>query len=364
MTRKIPALIFILSVLLASPSDAQSFFGGLFKDKDQRIDAEEFVSQQSSADTRLAKAKAYEASGKSRQARDGYRSVVKAYPRTDAAAEAQYRYATILDKTGDDRKAFEAYQELLTNYRNTPHFKETVEQQFTIANKLKSSEKKGFLGIGATVQPSKLIEMYQQISQSAPQSEFAPKSLLNIGYIHSEDEGTRNEALASFQKVVNNYGGTSHASEAQYQIFKLRGINAEQSNSPVEDRAQVEAGLDFVNQNPQDQRSTEIRSNLDEIETRSMEKLFTTGQFYEKTGKPDSARVYYREVVKNPNTPWAAKAQARLSILDNAPVAVEKRAGFFGENPLKKDTVEMRTSDDDLLPLPATEESIPSTEES
>ena len=88
-----------------------------------------------------------------------------------------------------------------------------------------------------------------------------------------------------------------------------------------------------------------------------MEKLYTTGQFYESSGKPESARVYYREVVKSPNTQWAAKAQARLHALDNAPESVEKRAGFFGSNPLKKDSVEMRTSEDEVIPLPAEDES-------
>ena len=131
------------------------------------------------------------------------------------------------------------------------------------------------------------------------------------------------------------------------------------SESPNKDREQVEAGLDFVNQNPEDQRAQEVQANLQSIEARSMEKLFTTGQFYEKSGKPDSARVYYREVVKNPNTQWAAKAQARLNVLDQVPIAapatVEKKAGFFGGNPLKKDKVKMRAGQDDVVPLPASD---------
>ena len=51
-----------------------------------------------------------------------------------------------------------------------------------------------------------------------------------------------------------------------------------------------------------------------------------------------------------------SKAQARLNALDSVPApadTVEKKAGFFGPNPLKKDKVEMRTSDDAVVPLPA-----------
>jgi len=57
--------------------------------------------------------------------------------------------------------------------------------------------------------------------------------------------------------------------------------------------------------------------------------------------------------VKNPNTTWASKAQTRLAVLDGAG-SVEKKAGVFGPNPLKKDKVEMRTSGDDVVPLPTT----------
>ena len=125
----------------------------------------------------------------------------------------------------------------------------------------------------------------------------------------------------------------------------------------MEDRAQVEAGIDFMNQNPEDQRTQEIQQNLQEIQLREMEKQYNIGMHYEKSGKPDSARVYYREVVKNPGTPWDAKAQERLNALDRVPTtdAVEKKAVFFGPNPLKKDKVEMRTSDDTVLPLPTSE---------
>ncbi|NRB74069.1 MAG: tetratricopeptide repeat protein [Verrucomicrobiales bacterium] len=355
MIRKIPFFLCASAVLSLSTAEAQFSFGDLFNKKsEERVGAEEYATQQGTAQSKLDKAMSYENSGKSKQARDAYRSIVKSYPRTDAAAEAQFRYANMLDVTGDSRKAFEAYQDLITKFRNTNHFNESVQRQFEIAENMRSNERKGFLGIGASIQPSKLIEMFDQVASSVPQSELAPKSMLNIAEIHLEQED-RLSAESFYQKVVNTYPSTSYATEAQYEIFKIRGVTAENSNSPNEDRAQREAGLDFVNSNPNDQRAAEIRSGLDDIEARSMEKLFNTGRFYEKSGKPESARVYYREVVKNPNTPWAAKAQERLNALDNAPVSVEKKASFFGANPLKKESVEMRTSDDEVLPLPAAE---------
>jgi outer membrane protein assembly factor BamD len=355
MNRIFQRLFLGLLALSLTTLHADGFLGGLKKD-DKKLNSEQLTTQEGSANAMLEKARGYESSGKRRQARDTYKAIVKSYPRTDAAAEAQFSYAKILEAEGDDKKAFEQYQELLVRHRNTPKFNEAVGNQFQIADGLRNSTKKGFLGLGAPVQPSKLIEMFEQIAETAPYTQFAPKALLNIGYVHSK-QGETDQAIAAFKTVVDTYQSSEYATEAQYQIFKLRGVTAEQSNSPNKDRAQVEAGIDFVSQNPDDQRAMEVQSNLQSIEERSMEKLFTTGEFYEKSNKPDSARIYYREVVKNPNTPWAAKAQARLNVLDRVPQAspptVEKKAGFFGANPLKKDKVEMRTSEDDVVPLPA-----------
>lgn len=345
----------LVAVFLSLGTDtSHAFLGGLLKRGEEKkvLNADELSSQESSAEAELAKARAYESSGKIRQARDTYKSISRSYSRTEAGSQAKFDYGRMLEASGDPRDAFDEYQGLLTNFRNTPNFTEAVKRQFDIAERLRTSDKKGFLGVGAPIQPSKLIEMFEKISASAPFTEYAPKSLVNVGHVRTKI-GETAEAIKAYQSVVDKFPDTEYAKDAQYQIFKLRGVKAENSNSPVEDRAQVEAGLDFVNQNPEDQRATEIKSNLQRIEERSMEKLYNTGVFYEKSGKPDSARVYFREVVKNPSTSWAAKAQQRLNALDNLPVPIEKKAGVFGLNPLKKDKVEMRTSADEVVPLPS-----------
>lgn len=345
-----PFLAGLLAYSLAlEPSHA--FLGGMLKREEKKVlSAEQLNSQQGTAEGMLAKAREYETGGKTRQARDTYKSISQNYSRTDAGAEAKFGYARMLEAEGEGRKAFEQYQELIKNHRNTANFNEAVQRQFNIAEGLRTSKKKGFLGIGAAAQPSKLIEMFTQISESAPYTDWAPKSLLNVGYVRN-DGGETEPAIAAFQKVVDKYPDTEYAKEAQYQIFKLRGVAAEQSNSPLKNRAQVEAGLDFLNHNPEDQRAAEVKSDMRQIEEQSMEKLYNTGMFYEKSGKPEAARKYYGEVVKNPNTSWAAKAQERLSVIDSGG-SVEKKASMFGPNPLKKDKVEMRTSDDSVVPLP------------
>lgn len=336
MARPITFPLVFLTVTALAATEARAFLGlsDLLNRRDRQVlDASQLSSQEASASAQLERARQMEAGGRTRQARDAYRSVVRSYPRTDSAAEARFAYARILQDEGDGRKAFEQFQELITLHRNTPKFNEAIERQFLIADGLKNSDRRGFLGIGAPIQPSKLIEMFDQIVESAPHSDFAPRSLLNKGLVQAK-EAQMVEALATLQQVVDGYPRTSYAAEAQYEIFRLRGVRAERSNNPVEDRAQVEAGLDFLSQNPEDQRAQKIQSNLQAIEEREMQKKYETGRFYERSGRPESARVYYRDVVANPNTPWAARAQERLNGLDGAASAPSSgggsRFGLFG----------------------------------
>jgi len=347
-----------LAVILLSgiPSESRAFLDGLIGQgkKDEVLSGDELSRQDSTAGALLAKAKQQLAAGRQRQARDTFRSIVKNYPRSEAAAEAQFQFARIRESE-EPKKAFDEYQKLIHNYRNSPHFNRAIERQFTIAESLRESDKKGFLGFGAPVQPSKLIEMYTLISDSAPYSEYAPRALLSAGLIHKKASQSQ-EAIAKLQTVVDQYPDTQAAADAQFEIYELRGIKAERSNSPNQDRAQVEAGMDFVNQNPEDARAVQIRNDMDRIEERAVEKLFNTGKFYEDKGKPQSARVYYREVVKHPDSPFYAEAQSRLAAIDRGPVASSDRdgGGFLGISPLRKEEQPaLRTTPDEVLPLPA-----------
>ena len=67
--------------------------------------------------------------------------------------------------------------------------------------------------------------MFEQISASAPFTEYAPKSLLNVGYVRTK-VGETAEAISAFQSVVDKYADTEFAKEAQYEIFRLRGVKA------------------------------------------------------------------------------------------------------------------------------------------
>ncbi len=323
------------------------------------LSSEEMASRENQALASFEKAQGYEQSGRLRAARDLYREIAKLYPNTRIGAEAQFRLAQVREREGDQTKAYEEYRTLINTYRQSPHFQTAIERQFVIAQDLKNSDKRGFFGIGAPVQPSDLKEMFEEIAEAAPYSEYAPRSLMAIGELNVRDN-LRQDAIRSYQAVVDNYRNTSFASDAQYEIYKLRGVAAAQSNSPSQDRAQVDAGLDFVAQNPNDTRAEEVKEGLEKIEARTLEKMFKTGQFYEEKEQYDSAAVYYREILKKPNSVHYAEAARRMEKIRRiqAGEEIEERANRFGALPALPKIERPRFligGDDDVEPLPASD---------
>lgn len=298
-------------VLGAGSLTAEAALDFLKRDNQKPTESQQ-SSDEGAAGVLLAEAQSREASSQYSKARDVYESVVKKYPRSTAAAESQFKVGEILQVDGKNKRAFEAFQKFLTDYKNSPRYAEAVQRQFTIAEDLRNNGSKGFLGgIGAEIQPSQLIEFYEQISTNAPRTELAAQARIAIGSIHAK-QGELAESIVSFESVVRDYPGTKYASEAQYNLFQLHGREANKSFSPMDLRQQREAGEDFINQFGNDPRSQDIKSALGNISEKEASKAYEVGRFYEKSGDLRAAAIYYREAIRLPSGEDAADAQKRL----------------------------------------------------
>jgi outer membrane protein assembly factor BamD (BamD/ComL family) len=281
----------------------------------QRLSETQMADAEGAAGAMLAEAQSREAANQHGKALDIYQSVVKKYPRSSAAAESQFKVGEFLQIDGKDKRAFEEFQKFLTDYKGSPRYGEAVQRQFAIAENLRANGSKGFLGgIGADIQPSKLIEFYEQITSNAPRTETAAQSRIAVGNIHAK-QGDIAEAIVAFESVVDEYPGSKYASEAQFNLFKLHGQEASKSFSPVDLRQQREAGEDFINQFGSDPRTGDVRSALGQLSEKELEKAYEVGRFYEKSGDNKAAVIYYRQVARNGNHRRSADAQQRISAL-------------------------------------------------
>lgn len=366
--RYVLSLILAMLLLLGNPSSADAILGFGKKKRIKVPSASELTSQGVLANQMLVEARALEASSSSGKARDAYKSIVKAYPLTAAAAESQFKIGVLREKENKPKKAFEEYQVFIDSYKDSLYFKEAIKRQYHIATYYLENQKTGFLGFGANIQPSQLIEFFLQVSVNAPYSKEAPNALFNVGVVNQRS-GKIDESLAAFSTVVDEYPGTPIAAKAQYEIVQLLSQTSDKSFNPANSRQHREAAEDFLNQYGNSKLASDVKAELGKLEDRDLEKSFNIGRFYEKQGKLRSAAVYYQEVANHPGGKYYADAKARLDKLKEldhtlvrktgtprrveTPLNLNKRKDYLGPPPPKLDdsTPRMRTSPTDVTPI-------------
>lgn len=336
----VPATLLTAVLVVSAPSPAEAILGFGKNPNRKALSAAELANQEAAASKLFTKAQSLESSGAMGKARDVHEEIVKNYPRTRTAGESQFKVAELRQAEGKSKRAFEEYQEFLENYKNNQRFGDAVQRQFEIADGLMNSEKTGFLGgIGAAIQPSKLIEMFEQISRNAPQTDLSAKAQLAIGKVN-RDEGKLTESILAYESVVEEYPNTKFAQEAQFNLFKLHGREADRSFSPVDLRQQQEAGEDFITQFGEDPRANDIKAALGKLEDTESSKSFDIGRFYERKGNLRSAAVYYREVLQHPGSKQFEPAKKRLSALIEADPSLASIGEQVRRRPAADDSVE------------------------
>ena len=107
------------------------------------------------------------------------------------------------------------------------------------------------------------------------------------------------EAISAYQKVVDEYPSSPYAPEAQFKIGKMLMAGASKGN---QDNSNLDRALntfaDLRQSYPNSKAATEATKMISEIYTRDLQRTFDIAEFYLKKGQQDSARIYYREVVR------------------------------------------------------------------
>ncbi|NOX99997.1 MAG: tetratricopeptide repeat protein, partial [Verrucomicrobia bacterium] len=325
-TRYVTGMLLAVLLLLGSPHSADAILGLGKKKRNKVPSASEMSSQETLANQMLAEAQVLESSARASKARDAYRDIVKAYPLTTAAAESQFKIGVLREKENKPKKAFEEYQSFIESYKDSPYFKDAIKRQYHIATYYMENQKSGFLGFGANIQPSKLIEFFLLISNNAPYSNEAPGALFNVGLVNQRN-GKIDEALIAFRTVVEEYPGTPMAAKAQFEIVQLLSSTSDKSYNPANSRQHREAAEDFLNQYGNHKLASDVKAELGKLEDRDLEKSFNIGRFYEKKGKLRSAAIYYQEVAAHPGGKYYTDAKARLEKLRELDGTLVRKTG-------------------------------------
>lgn len=264
----------------------------------------------------LAYAMSFYEGKKYQDAKREFKKLVKAYPKSAEAAEAQYYLGRTEEAQGKLYEAFLAYQKVIDKYPFSERIQEIIEREFKIADAFMEGAKRKAMGITLPVEnPS--IEIYTKIVENSTYGPLAPKAQYKLGLV-LKSLARFYEAEDAFNKLISNYPDSEWVEPAKFQVASCSAAlskGADYDRGTAEDAK--EKFEEFVKEHPDAALSKEAEKNINELMEKEAESYFINGRFYEKQKAWDAARIYYREVVnKYPNSAWSKKAEEQLKALE------------------------------------------------
>ncbi|MFZ9937359.1 MAG: outer membrane protein assembly factor BamD [Luteolibacter sp.] len=262
-------------------------------------------------------AKAADDAGKASRAIKLYDRTATRYPFIDAAAQARFRQAQLLEGEGEPRKAFEAYDKMLGQYPGDTLYPQALERLSRLANDAAEGNiQSSFLGMKRRISMDQTVEMLGRVKDHAPRSRTAAKAQFKVGELYQSKKKFK-ETIAAFRDLVREQPESPEAPEA---LFRVGVIHLEQADRGNQNQSTLdlanEAFNDYLIQYPGHSRNAEARKMIASLRGMTIERSLEIAEFYMKTGRTESAKIYYRDIVrKSSSGKLHDAAKARLKEL-------------------------------------------------
>jgi outer membrane protein assembly factor BamD len=244
--------------------------------------------------------------------------VLRVWPLSDYAPDAEYLIGRCLETSGKDEAAFKAYQNIIEKYPRSSRYEEVLWRQYEIANRFLGGE--WFrIWIYIPLYPSmgQTAQMFDKIVNNGPYSDVAPHAQLRIGAAR-EKEKNYPEAVKAYATAADRYYNLpTIASDALFReglSYARQAAKAEYDQSTAVQA--IERFTDFITLYPDDRRVPRAEKAIAWLKAEQVRGNFEIAQFYQKSKKWNGALVYYNEVLQlDPNSPYAASARQRIEAL-------------------------------------------------
>jgi outer membrane assembly lipoprotein YfiO len=245
------------------------------------------------------KAKSADDAGKTRRAIRLYDKMATEHPSAPSASKARHRQAQLIEQQGRTYDAFNAYDKFIERYPGDRLYPEIIRRQASMANAAAQGDvNSSMLGLKTKLPLEKTIEMLEKVIKHAPKSRYAAKSRFTIGELHHAEKDTK-KAVAAFRKLVAEQPDSPEAPEA---LFRSGVILLEEADRGNQNQANLdlarEAFNDYLLQYPGHPKNADARRMISNLKGRDLQRSLDIADFYLKTGNTESAKVYYRDIVK------------------------------------------------------------------
>jgi outer membrane protein assembly factor BamD len=244
--------------------------------------------------------------------------VVKVWPLSDYAPQAQYLMGRCYEARKQDEKAFNAYEAMLEKYPKSANSEEVQRRQFAIAVRYLHGQWFKLWGyIPFFPSMEKTSDMFAKIVRYGPYGELGPESQMNIGAAR-EKQKDYPLAVKAYEMAADRYSDqTKVASDAQYKEAMAYYKQARKAGYDQSIAGQAIATFtDFMALYPDDARVAEARRLISTLRAEEALGNFQVAEYYEKQKRWDGALVYYNEVLlASAGSPLASQARVRIEQL-------------------------------------------------
>lgn len=243
-------------------------------------------------------------SGDYKRAIAEFNKLVRKFPKSKLAPEAQFFKGSSLEKLKDFYNAYLTYKKLVEKYPFAERISDILEAEFRIGNHFEESK------------PDLSVDIYSLMIEQSPYSDFSDHAQYKIGILHQKTQRHK-EAKAAFDKLMKNYPDSKFFQRAKFQFayssYKL-------SLGPKYDQQQTESAVkefqEFANETEDEELKKQAQEIIAELTDKQAEHAFAIAEFYRKLNKITSAVVYYEQIIKNyPQSNWAQAAKEKLQEL-------------------------------------------------
>ena len=250
--------------------------------------------------------------------------IVRVWPLSDYAPQAEYLIGRCLEMTHKDEAAFNAYEAIIRKYPHSDSYEDVLWRQYEIANRFLGGE---FFRLWGTIplyrSMDETAKLFSTIVTNGPYSDVAPHAQLRIGAAREKQKDYPSAVKAYATAADRYYNQPVIAADALYRegvAYQKQAATAEYDQGTAAQA--IAAYTDFITLYPDDKRVPDAQKAIAALKSEQVEGNFRVAQFYEQNKvlnarqRRDGALVYYNQVLQlDPNSPFAAQARQRIEQL-------------------------------------------------
>ena len=267
------------------------------------------------AATQMSHCRELEAEGKWSKAAKQYDALVREWPTSSEAPEAQRSLAQILEeREGDLEDAFAEYRYLLDFFSQSCDYGAVADRMYEVARRMREEGKTiMFFRFKNTVD---VRHAFEAAVLRAPGAKWAPAAMLEIADLR-EEEGRDEEAVKVYENLRNIHPGSDEAKSAWLREAEARMVLLREHEY---NRSRCRDTIDFLKQAVTGCRQSDVarlQEFLSEAQGLIAEEEWRAVKFYDSPTRTRRSAVsaYEKYIAENPGGAHAEEAKARLSEL-------------------------------------------------